>query len=249
MSRIFLRDTTGAQDSFRFRVFHDLLTGADTAPPFYFLRAHHLLTRNRHAPPFAEYITSYGLHPPNDRRRAESVCAYRPRHCKRSGCGTNEFFTSTLRHRFIPRRFRTRFFYRMVHPRINRRLRRTGLCGGVRAYEPCGTDRTTFQPVGEMWSPLWGRTLPPCRRARRSVRFFGSENSRPDTRFNPASAPYTYRPGCERPYPHGNRHDRYESGKSCSRNHVTTHESRLYVRSDRFPHRQWVRRPYRLARS
>lgn len=95
----------------------------------------------------------------------------------------------------------------------------------------------------------WGRTLPPCRRARRSVRFFGSENSRPDTRFNPASAPYTYRPGCERPYPHGNRHDRYESGKSCSRNHVTTHESRLYDRSDRFPKRQWVRRPYRLARS
>ena len=149
----------------------------------------------------------------------------------------------------VVRPFRTRFFYRMVHPRIKRRLRRTGLCGGVRAYEPCGTDRTTFQPVGEMWSPLWGRTLPPCRRARRSVRFFGSENSRPDTRFNPASAPYTYRPGCERPYPHGNRHDRYESGKSCSRNHVTTHESRLYDRSDRFPKRQWVRRPYRLARS
>lgn len=49
--------------------------------------------------------------------------------------------------------------------------------------------------------------------------------------------------------PHGNRHDRYESGKSCSRNHVTTHESRLYDRSDRFPKRQWVRRPYRLARS
>ncbi len=44
----------------------------------------------------------------------------------------------------------------MVHPRINRRLRRTGLCGGVRVHEPCGTDRTTFQPVGEIWSLLWG---------------------------------------------------------------------------------------------
>lgn len=44
----------------------------------------------------------------------------------------------------------------MVHPRINRRLRRTAPCGGVRAHEPCGTDRTTFQPVGEMWSPLGG---------------------------------------------------------------------------------------------
>ena len=92
-------------------------------------------------------------------------------------------------------------------------------------------------------------SLPPCRRARRSVRFFGSENSRPDTRFSPASAPYSYRPGCERPQPHGNRHDRHTPGESCSRNHVTTHESRLYDRSDRFPHRQWVRRPYRLARS
>ena len=29
------------------------------AGAFYFLRAHHPLTRNRHAPPFAEYITSY----------------------------------------------------------------------------------------------------------------------------------------------------------------------------------------------
>lgn len=104
----------------------------------------------------------------------------------------------------------------MVHPRINRRLRRTAPCGGVRAHEPCGTDRTTFQPVGEMWSPLWGRTLPPCRRARRSVRFFGSENSRPDTRFSPASAPYTYRPGCERPQPHGNRHDRHTPGNPVS---------------------------------
>lgn len=175
----FLRDTTGAQDSFRFRVFHDLLTGADTAPPFCFLRAHHPLTRNRHAPPFAEYITSYGLHPPNDRRRAESVCTYRPRHCKRSGCGTNEFFTSTLRHRFIPRRFRTRFLYCMAYHRLERRLRRTGLCGGVQAQEPCDTDRTTFQSVGEMWRPLWGRTLPPYRRVRRSVRFSNRRTAAP----------------------------------------------------------------------
>ena len=35
MSRIFLRDTTGAQDSFQFRVSYDLWCGADTAPPFY----------------------------------------------------------------------------------------------------------------------------------------------------------------------------------------------------------------------
>ena len=31
---IFLRDTTGAQDSFLNRVSYDLLNGADTAPPF-----------------------------------------------------------------------------------------------------------------------------------------------------------------------------------------------------------------------
>ena len=60
---------TGAQDSFHLK---DRQVGADTAPPFYFLRAHHPLTRNRHAPPFAEYITSYGLHPPSDRRQYNS---------------------------------------------------------------------------------------------------------------------------------------------------------------------------------
>ena len=92
------------------------------------------------------------------------------------GYGTNGLSHFKRRH-YIFQMFRTRFFYRMVHPRINRHLRRTGLCGGVRVHEPCGTDRTTFQPVGEMWSPLWERTLPPCRRARRSVRFFESENS------------------------------------------------------------------------
>ena len=32
---IFWRDTTGAQDSFQFRVSYDLWCGADTAPPFY----------------------------------------------------------------------------------------------------------------------------------------------------------------------------------------------------------------------
>lgn len=57
------------------RVSYDLLLGLTPRPLFYFLRAHHPLTRNRHAPSFAEYITSYGLHPPNDHRQAESVCA------------------------------------------------------------------------------------------------------------------------------------------------------------------------------
>ena len=41
MSRIFLRDTTGAQDSFQFRVSYDLRCGADTAPPFLCLSGAH----------------------------------------------------------------------------------------------------------------------------------------------------------------------------------------------------------------
>lgn len=55
-----MRDTTRAQDSFRFRVFHDLLTGADTAPLFYFLRAHHsqstqTTVMRRHSPNTINY--------------------------------------------------------------------------------------------------------------------------------------------------------------------------------------------------
>lgn len=51
--------------------------------------------------------------------------------CRR--CVTDLFFDSSAP-----------VFYCMVHPRINRRLRRTVPCGGVRAHEPCKPNHHEF---------------------------------------------------------------------------------------------------------
>lgn len=84
-------------------------------PPFCFLRAHHPLTRNCHAPPFAQCNKLYRLHLPRAIRSVESVCAagyFQLLHFHFNGC----------------------FF--MAYRRLERYLRCTGLCGGGRAYEP-----------------------------------------------------------------------------------------------------------------
>lgn len=51
--------------------------------------------------------------------------------CRR--CITDLFFDSSAH-----------VFYCMVHPRINRRLRRTEPCGGVRTHEPCKSNHHEF---------------------------------------------------------------------------------------------------------
>ena len=83
---IFWRDTTGAQDSFQFRVSYDLWCGADTAPPFLCLSgarnpASKFILRIYGNPSRPKYNKLYGLHPPPAWERAESVYAdYAVRH-------------------------------------------------------------------------------------------------------------------------------------------------------------------------
>lgn len=83
MSRI-LRDTTGAQDSFLNRVFHDLQWGADTAPSFFYLvyaildcitiLFGRILHHSKRYAPTSDNQTKYGLHLPNYSWPAEPVC-------------------------------------------------------------------------------------------------------------------------------------------------------------------------------